>query len=181
MRARAAACLLAVAGLLWAALPARASELARVIVFVAACCVALSGLRLLVGWLPLPENRFLASAPMRAWLWLHDLLQIPPWEDAAVVAIIWLEVLHPARPWHTALLGVLLAAYLLVTHLAESGAPLRALRPQARILALGGCLLAVAALAATTGPVPGAGGSLLRVLAAVAAVAAAALALPART
>jgi hypothetical protein len=179
MRARAVACLLAVAGLLWAALPLRDGGLGGVVGFVAACCVALSGLRLLVGWLPLPENAFLASPPMRAWLYLHNLLQLLPWEEAAVVAIIWLEVLHPARPWHTALLGVLLTGYLLVAHLAESGASPRVLRPQARILALGACLLAAAAFAATPAPVSGAGGSLLRVLAALAAIAAAGLVLPA--
>jgi hypothetical protein len=181
MRARAGAGALAVAGLLWAALPLRNSGLAGVILFVAACCVALSGLRVGVGWLPLPENRFLASAPMRAWLGLYDVLQVPPWEDAAVVAIIWLEVLHPARPWHTAVLGVLVTAYLLVTHLGESGGSFRVLRPQARVLALGACLLAVAALVAATAPVSGADGSLLRILAALAAIAAAALALPAGT
>jgi hypothetical protein len=179
MRARAVACLLAVAGLLWAALPASDGGLGGVVLFVAAWCVALSVVRLGVGWLPLPENRFLASPPMRAWLYLHDLLQLLPWEEAAVVAIIWLEVLHPARPWHTALLGVLLTGYLLVAHLAESGASLRALRPQARVLALGACLLAAAAFAATPAPVSGAGGSLLRVLAALAAIAAAGLVLPA--
>ena len=39
-----------------------------------------------------------------------------------MVAILWLEVQHPARPWHTAALGAALAAYLLTTHIAESGA-----------------------------------------------------------
>jgi hypothetical protein len=179
MRARAVACLLAVAGLLWAAVPVRSGALATFMLFAAAWCVAMSALRLLLGWLPRPENLFLTSALMRTWLWLHDLLRIPPWEEGALIAIIWLEVLHPARPWHTALLGVLVTGYLLVAHLAESGGSLRVLRPQARILALGACLLAVAAFVATPGPVPGTGGSLLRILAALAAIATAGLALPA--
>ena len=181
MRTRAVACLLAVAGLLWATVPVRSGGLAAFILFAAALCVAMSGLRLLIGWLPLPDDVFLASPAMRSWLRLNDLLRIPPWEDFAVVAIIGLEVVHPARPWHTALLGVLVTGYLLVAHLAESGASPRVLRPQVRTLALGACLLAVAAFAATPGPVPGTGGSLLRVLAAFATIATAVLILPDRT
>jgi len=97
------------------------------------------------------------------------------------VALIWLEVLHPARPWHTAALGAGLVAYLLATHIAESGAaPGRLLRRQAKVLLAGACLLAVGAgfaMLPATGA--GAGSALLRVLAAVAVVAAAALVLPA--
>ena len=49
-------------------------------------------------------------------------------EEGALIAILWLEVLHPSRPWHTAVLGATLIAYLLATHLAESAAS-----PQPRI------------------------------------------------
>jgi hypothetical protein len=68
---------------------------------------------------------------------------------------------HP-RPWHTAVLGAGLTAYLLVVHLAESDAPLASLRPQARVLGLGAALLA---LGAGAGMLPAAGpgaGSALR-------------------
>ena len=94
-----------------------------------------------------------------------------------------LEAFHPARPWHTAVLGVALVAYLLATHLAEStGAPGEAstvLRSQAPVLAAG---LGLLVLAAGSALLPSAGdglaGGWLRAAAAVAAVLAAALALP---
>ena len=77
-----------------------------------------------------------------------------PWEEGALLAVLWLEVLHPSRPWHTAVLGAALIAYLLATHLAESGASPRALRPQVRVLAVGAVLLA---LGAGAGMLPAAG------------------------
>jgi hypothetical protein len=94
-----------------------------------------------------------------------------------------LEAFHPARPWHTAVLGVALVAYLLATHLAEStGGPGEAstvLRSQAPVLAAG---LGLLVLAAGSALLPSAGdglaGGWLRAAAAVAAVLAAALCLP---
>jgi hypothetical protein len=105
-----------------------------------------------------------------------------PWEEIAVVALLWLEVQHPARPWHTAALGFGLAAYLLAVHIAESGAPAGPLlRRQAKVLLAGACLLALGAgFAMLPAAGPGAGSALLRVLAAAAVVAAAALVLPGR-
>jgi peptidoglycan/LPS O-acetylase OafA/YrhL len=88
-------------------------------------------------------------------------------------------VLHRSRPWHTAILGAALLAYLLATHLAESDAAPGALRPQARVLAVGAGLLALGAGAGmlpATGPGPGS--ALLRLVAAGALIAAAALVLP---
>jgi hypothetical protein len=64
-------------------------------------------------------------------------------------------------------------------HLAESGAPPDALRPQARVLAAGAVLLALGAAAGmlpATGPGPAS--TLLRLVAAVALIAAAGLVLP---
>ena len=52
------------------------------------------------------------------------------------------------------MLGAALIAYLLATHLAESGARPRVLRPQGRVLAGGAVLLA---LGAAAGMVPPAG------------------------
>jgi hypothetical protein len=60
----------------------------------------------------------------------------------------------PARPWHTAVLGAALIAYLLATHLAESDASPEVLRPQVRVLAVGAGLLA---LGAGAGMLPAAG------------------------
>jgi hypothetical protein len=93
--------------------------------------------------------------------------------------VLWLEVLHASRPWHTAVLGAALIAYLLVTHLAESDAPAGTLRPQARVLAAGAALLALGAGAwMLPAAGPGAGSALLRLVAAGALIAAAGLVLP---
>jgi len=85
----------------------------------------------------------------------------------------WLEVLHPARPWHTAALGAALTAYLLITHIAESGADVGPLlRRQAKLLAVGACLLALGAgFAMIPASAPGAGSAILRVIAAAAVMA----------
>jgi hypothetical protein len=177
-RVRLAAALLGVACVVWTAVPWRGTGLAATVMVVASFCVVMSSLRLLIGWLPRPEHEFLASAPMRAWLWFHDAMRTPPWEELAVVGIVWLEALHPSHPWHTAILGLILIAYLLAAHLAESGSPVRALRPQTRALLLGVCLLAAAAGVGMISPATGSSGALLRVIAALAAILAAALVLP---
>jgi len=96
-----------------------------------------------------------------------------------LLAVLWLEVLHPSRPWHTAVLGAALIAYLLAVHLAESGASPQALRPQVRVLAAGAALLALGAAAGMLPAAgPGAGSALLRLVAAGALIAAAGLVLP---
>jgi hypothetical protein len=69
-------------------------------------------------------------------------------------------------------------AYLLATHLAESGASPGTLRPQLRVLAIGAGLLALSARGMLPTAAPGAGSGLLRLVAAVALIAAAGLVLP---
>jgi hypothetical protein len=179
-RPRLSAVLLGVVCLVWAAVPVRWGGVAPWVLAVAVAAIAFSVLRLLLGWLPRPENEFLVSGPMRAWLWFHDAMRVPPWEEIATGAIVWLEALHSSRPWHTAVLGFVLIAYLLAVHLAESHAPIATLRPWARVLSLGAGLLAVCAALGMLSPTAGSPGALLRVLAAVASVIAAALVLPAR-
>jgi hypothetical protein len=179
MRMRAGAALLAVVCVVWASVPWRGSGIAPTIAIFAALAAALSALRLLVGWLPRPENEFLVSAPMRAWIWFHGVLRGLPWEEGVVVLVVWLEALHRSGPWHVAVLGLLLIAYLLAAHLAESGSPVRSLRPQGRVLLLGVLLLAAGAAVGIVPAATGPGGALLRVVAALAAVLAAALILPA--
>ena len=90
-------------------------------------------------------------------------------------------MLHPARPWHTAALGLGLTAYLLAVHIGESGASGGLLlRRQAKVLTAGACLLALGAGFATLPAIGGgAAAALLRVLAAAAVVAAAVLVFPA--
>ena len=75
--------------------------------------VAAGVLRLVVSWVPVPEDNYLLPAPARVLLRFLQTLRAVPWEEGALMAIVWLEVLHPSRPWHTALLGAALIAYLL--------------------------------------------------------------------
>ena len=179
---RLAALLLGAACIVWAATPWRHDGLAETALVVAIVGVTAGALRLALADVPQPEEGFFPTAPVRAWLTFLAVLRGLPWEEVAVVALLWLEVQHPARPWHTAALGFGLAAYLLAVHIAESGAPAgRLLRRQAKVLLAGACLLALGAGFAMLPAVgPGAGSALLRVLAAAAVVAAAALVLPGR-
>jgi hypothetical protein len=178
---RVAALLLAIASVAWAAAPLRGAGWPAFALVVAVACVAAGALRLALLEVPEQEEDYFLSLPERAWLAFLALLRLMSWEEIGCVAVLWLEVLHPARPWHTATLGLVLVAYLLAVHVAESAMPAGALlRRQARILIFGACLLALGAGAATLPATSGAGSAGLHVLAAIAVVAAAILVLPAR-
>lgn len=178
---RIAALLLGAACVAWTAAPIRHVGWATLMLVVSIAAVAASSLRLALSDVPEPEDQFFQPAPVRAWLSFLSVLRLPPWEEIAVVALVWLEVLHPARPWHSAFLGAGLVGFLLTVHVAESGAaPGTLLRRQAKVLIAGACLLAIGAAAAMLpAAAPGAGAALLRVLAAAAVIAAVALVLPA--
>lgn len=177
---RLAAILLGAACIAWTATPVLPAGLAKTALVVAIVAVTAGALRLATADIPQPEDGYFLPGYVQAWLLFLALLRTLAWEETAVVAILWLEVQHPFRPWHTAALGAGLVAYLLATHIAESGAdagPL--LRRQWRVLAAGACLLALGAgFAMIPASAPGAGSAILRVLAAVAVIAAAALVLP---
>lgn len=177
---RIAAILLGVACVAWTVTPVRHTGLADLAFGVSIGSVAAGALRLALSDVPQPEDEPFLSAPVRAWLGFLGLLRLLPWEEMALVALLWLEVQHPARPWHTAALGAGLVAYLLAAHIAESGGGVRpVVRRQATVLTAGACLLALGAgFAALPETGPGAASALLRVLAAVAVIAAAVLALP---
>ena len=182
---RLAAALLGAACVAWTAIPPRHTGLATLALVMSIIAVVAGALRLALADVPQPADGFFPSAPVRTWLTFLAVLRGLPWEEIAVVALLWLEVQHPAgtwSPWHTAALGFGLAAYLLAVHIAESGAPAgRLLRRQAKLLLAGACLLALGAgFAMLPAAGPGAGSALLRVLAAAAVVAAAALVLPGR-
>jgi hypothetical protein len=174
-----AAALLGAGCVVWAAAPLVNKSWAGFSLFLAITGVAAGALRLALIAVPVPEDSFLLSGPVRAGLRALEVLRQVPWEEGAVVAVLWLEELHSSRPWHTAVLGAALIAYLLATHLAESGALPSVLRPHARVLAAGAVLLA---LGAGAGMLPaastGAGSALLRLVAAGALIAAAGLVLP---
>ena len=164
----------------WIAVRAAAALLgAGCVIWAAAPLVHQGWANLALAGVPAPEDSFLLPVPIRAWLRFLETLRRVPWEEGAVIALVWLEGLHRSRPWPTAILGAALIAYLLATHLAESDASPGALRPQVRVLAVGAALLALGAGAGmlhATGP--GAGSALLRLVAAGALIAAAALVLP---
>jgi hypothetical protein len=181
---RLTAILLGAACVAWTATPFLRSGWAKFALVVSVIAVTAGALRLALSDIPQPENDAFLSAPLRAWLAFHGLLRALPWEEIALVTLLWLEVQHPSRPWHTAALGAGLVGYLLAVHIAESGAP-DLLRRQAKVLLPGACLLALGAGVAMLGSPGGAGAdagagpALLRVIAAVAVIAAAVLALPA--
>ena len=176
---RAAAGLLGAGCVVWATMPQVHTGAAGFALFLAIFAVAAGALRLALITVPEPEDSYLLSAGLRGWLRFHQALRMVPWEEGALLAVLWLEVLHPSRPWHTAVLGAALIAYLLATHLAESDASPRTLRPQVRVLAAGAALLALGAGAGMLPAAgPGAGSALLRLVAAAALIAAAALVLP---
>jgi hypothetical protein len=176
---RAGAALLGAGVVVWAAVPVAHKPWAGFALFVAIAGVAAGALRLALIAVPVPEDSFLLPGALRTWLRFLAVLRQVPWEEGAVAAVLWLEVLHASRPWHTAVLGAALIAYLLATHLAESGSLPRVLRPHTRVLAAGAVLLALGAGAGMLpAAAPGAGSALLRLVAAGALIAAGGLVLP---
>jgi hypothetical protein len=177
---RAAATLLAVALVAWSAVPVLGTGWPWFALVIAAASIALSALRLVLLDVPEPEEAYFLSLPDKAWRAFLTLVRQPPWEEIGCACVLWLEVLHPSRPWHTAILGAVLVAYLLTVHIAESGAPVTGLlRRQARVVVAGLCLAALAAGAtALPAAAPGPGADALQVLAAVAVIVAAILVLP---
>jgi hypothetical protein len=179
---RLAAMLLGGACVAWTATPLLHTGLAQLALFVAIVAVVAAALRLAFADVPQPEDQYFLPGYLRTWLTFLQFLRTPAWEETAVVALLWLEVQHSLRAWHTAALGAGLLAYLLTTHIAESGAeaaPL--LRRHARLLIAGACLLALAAgFAMIPASAAGAGSAILRVIAAAAVIAATALVLPGR-
>ena len=178
---RLAAMLLGAACVAWTATPLLHKGLAQLALVVAIIAVVAGALRLAFSDIPLPEDQYFLAGWVQTWLLILAMLRTVPWEETATVAILWLEIQHPVRAWHTAALGAGLLAYLLTTHIAESGAeavPL--LRRHWKLLVVGACLLALAAGFATIPTsAPGAGSAILRVIAAAAVIAATALVLPA--
>jgi hypothetical protein len=182
--------LLAAGVVAWAALPLGGAPAVATPVLVIACLgAALSLIRLIMVTLAVGEyvgagarerGAGLSDWPgAQLWRWLAGLPDALSWTQVLIVAVLALEAMHPARPWHTAVLALLLPGFLLAVHLAESGSGPRVFRPQLPFIVAGVALawLAVgaAALPASAG---GAGAGWLAALAAIAAVVVAGLALP---
>ncbi|HEY5987203.1 MAG TPA: hypothetical protein VIV12_12640, partial [Streptosporangiaceae bacterium] len=105
----------------WAAVPLAAAGGARRVLMVAGlAAVAFESLRLATA-APVAGD----TLPDSGVSWLggraRRLAHVLPWSEVALVSALLLEVFHPARPWHTALLGAALLCYVFGTHAAESG------------------------------------------------------------
>jgi hypothetical protein len=185
-RAGLAVLLLAAGAVVWAAVPmSGATRGARPALIAAVLCVALSLIQLasrVAAERPGAEQRAAArsayssaleDAVLRVWYALTAV----HWPEFAVVAVLVLEVLHPSRGWHTAVLGLILVGYLLALHLAESNPGPGILRAQLPLL-IAAVGLAVLSAGAGLLPAASAGPAWLSAIAAVAAVIAAGLALP---
>ncbi len=171
---------LAAAAVAWAALPAGgAAPGLRPVLAAAVACALFTAARLVAvpsaaaRRQPASYEGSLTGFARRVW----GSALVLPWPQALTVAVLGLEALHPSRPWHTVVLGVVLLAFLLALHLAETAARPSVFRPHLPFLAAGLGLAAISAGAALL-PAPGADAGWLAVLAAIAAVIAAALSLP---
>jgi hypothetical protein len=178
-RTLAAALLLAAGLIAWAALPvAGARPGIRLVITVAVICAVASLARLAIGDAQIGGGPF-DPVPVRLTSWTIEQLRTLPWTEALIVTVLAAEALHRSRPWHTAVLGAGLVAYLLAARLAETAQPVTVLAAQLPVLAAGlGLLVLAAGAAALPQLAPGHGAELLRALAIAAAVVAGGLALP---
>lgn len=182
----AAAILLGAAAAAWCAwlpgpapVPAPHGAWSGFVLFLVILCLSGGALRLAFAAIPFPEDTFLLPVPVRAGIAFVRIVRFPPWEEGFAASALWLEVMRPASPWHTAVLAAVLIAYLLTVHLAESGGSPGLLRSHVPVLAAGACLAALGAgIGMLPGVTPGSGAALLRVIAAVAMILAAGLVLP---
>jgi hypothetical protein len=179
-RAALAAAPLAALIVVWAALPVPTGRSWTKIALIAAIVTAaLSVIRLAISGTPSGfRSVALMSGPARAVEWVRRTVRALPWAEGLIVAVLGLEALHPARPWHTGLLGLGLLAYLFAVHLAETDARLAVLRPQLPLLAAGIGLLALAVGAAALPALDGGPATPVKVIAIAALVLVAAIALP---
>jgi hypothetical protein len=164
----------------WAALPVRGGHAGTKLALIAAVATAVLSIAqlALAGVTPLAAP-MLASAPERAADRLLQAVRAVQWPEGLLVAVLVLEALHPARPWHTGVLGLALVCYLLALHLVETRASPGVLKPQLPIVAAGLGLLALAVGAAALPGLPAGSAALLAgAVAVVAAVVVAALVLP---
>ena len=162
----------------WAALPGRPGTLPAIAVIGAIVAGLASLAQLTLAGVPPPRDAH-GSLPQRISASFVGSLRAIPWAEVMTVAVLVLEVRHPARPWHTGLLGVALLGYLCAVHLVETGARASVLRPQMALVAAGLGLLALAVGAAAVPLLPaGSISAIVRVVAVAAAVVAGVLVLP---
>jgi hypothetical protein len=179
-RAIVATALLATVATGWSAYPldtGRAGTRLTMIVAVAAGVVTIA--QVSMATVPRMETPWSGPFYQRCADWLLGFIRGIPWPEVLVIALLVLEALHRARPWHTGILGVALLAFLFAVHLAETRARPSVLRAQLPIIAAGIGLLALAVGAASVHEATtGTAFAAMRMLAIVAAVVAAALVVP---
>jgi hypothetical protein len=178
-RALAAVALLTAILIAWAALPvAGAKPGIRAVLVIAVICAAASLAHLAIGDTVIGGDAF-DPVLVRLAAQAAHIVRTLPWSEGMIIAILTLEALHHSRPWHTAVLGVALLAYLFAAHLAETAARPGLLAPQLPVIAAGLGLLALAVGAAALPRLhAGPASELLRVLATIAVILAGGLALP---
>ena len=176
----AAAAVLSAAAIAWAAYPLSGGRGGtRITLIVAVATAALSILRLAIASLTRAAVPFLVSGWRQAADRTAEAISVAPWAEGMLIAVLVLEALHPARPWHTAVLGLALLGYLFAVHLAETRAAPRVLRGQLPLIAAGLGLLALAVgAAALPGHPAGTAALLATAVTALAVVLVVALALP---
>src|SRR6185312_14869360 len=89
---RAAAVLLGAGSLVWAALPAVHRGWSGFVLVLAIAGVAAGGLRLALAAVPVPEDSYWPSPGLRVWRAFLEVVRQVPWEEGAVIGIVWLEV-----------------------------------------------------------------------------------------
>jgi hypothetical protein len=162
----------------WAALPGQPGAGPRIAVICAAAGGLASLAQLALAGLK-PSSEPVVSIQDRLVATLVRAIKTIPWPEIMTVAVLVLEVQHPARPWHTGLLGVALLGYLFAAHLVETDARAGVLRPQLPLLAAGLGLLALAVAAAAVPALPaGSTSDVVRVVAVAAAVVVGVLVVP---
>ena len=91
---RGAAGLLGAGCVVWATVPQVHTGTADFALFLAIFAVAAGALRLALITVPEPEDSYLLPAALRGWLSFLAILRMVPWEEGALLAVLWLEVLH---------------------------------------------------------------------------------------
>lgn len=178
MRYVAIVALLGAACIAWAAAPLEGSGAPGVVLLIVASVGVAAGLLRLLRKDTGHREKYVFPGPFtNLVLSANDALLRVEWETGAAVAIVVLEAMHPSRPWHTGILAVAVACYLLAVHQAESAIPATVFRGQSRLL-LTSMALVVVATAVASVPASTAQSGWLEILAALAAMAAGALALP---
>jgi hypothetical protein len=179
-RTVATAALLAAAAIGWTAFPLNTGRAGTKITLIVAIVTAiLSIAQLAVIMVPSLRAPDFATLPERIAERLLSFIRALPWAEVLLVALLVLEALHGARPWHTGILGIAILGYLFAVHLAETGARPGVLRAQLPVIAAGIGLLALAIGAAALPGLPGGSVSTaVRAIAVAAAVVAAGLAIP---